>query len=99
MNITLFKNGEQKTYTQFFVSARYMRKTLELRKDINFNNLTTENVDTVINLVVEVFDNQFTFDEIVDGLAYDELIPTVFDDIFMNILQGRKQEVKNNEGK
>jgi len=97
MNITLLKDREKKTYSQFFISARYMRKTLELRKDINFSNLTSENIDTVINFVVEVFDKQFTFDDVIDGLSYDELVPTVFDDIFMNILQGRKQEV-NAEG-
>lgn len=98
MNITLVKDGEKKTYSQFFVSAKHMRKTLELRKDINFNNLTSENVDTVTNFVVEVFDKQFTYDDLLEGLSYDNLIPTIFDDIFMNILQGRKQETVEEEG-
>lgn len=98
MNITLVKDGEKKTYTQFFVSARYMRKALELRKDLNLNNLSLEDVDMVINFVVEVFGGQFAFDDVYDGLEYNQLIPTIFDDVFMTILQGRKQEVIENEG-
>jgi len=95
MNITLIKKGEKKTYTQLFVSARFMRKALELRTELNLNNLSVEDVDTVTNFVVEVFDRQFTSDEVYDGLTYDELIETIFHDIFMTILQGRKQEVNN----
>jgi hypothetical protein len=102
LNITLLKDGKEKTYSQFFVSARYMRKALELRKDINLNNLSTEDVDTVTNFVVEVFENQFTFDDVYDGLEYDNIIPTIFNDVFMTILQGRKQvtatEDKDEEG-
>lgn len=92
------KDGKKKTYSQFFVSARYMRKALELRKDLNLNNLSLEDVDMVINFVVGVFGGQFTFDDVYDGLEYDQLIPTIFDDVFMTILQGRKQEVVENEG-
>lgn len=97
MNITLLKNGETKTYTQLFVSARYMRKALELRKEMNLNNLSVEDIDTSVNFVTEVFGNQFTADDIYDGVSYDELISTVFDDVFMVVLQGRKQEL-NVEG-
>jgi len=99
MNITLFKKGEKKTYTQLFVSARYMRKALELRTEMNLNNLSVEDIDTVINFVVEVFDKQFTSDDVYDGLTYDELIETIFEGIFMNVMQGRKQEITSNEGK
>lgn len=92
MNITLLKDGQKKTFSQFFVTARFMRKALELRAELNLNNLSTEDLDTVVNFVVEVFNNQFTADEVYDGLSYDELVETIFDDIFMTILQGRKQE-------
>lgn len=98
MNITLLKDGEKKTYSKFFVSARYMRKALQMRTELNLNNLSVEDVDTVINFVVEVFDKQFTFDDVYDGIEYDNLIPTIFDDVFMTILQGRKQEVVEEEG-
>ncbi|MCZ8541962.1 phage tail assembly chaperone G [Psychrobacillus psychrodurans] len=98
MNITLVKDGEKKTYSQFFVSARFMRKALELRKEMNLNNLSLEDVDTAINFTIEVFDKQFTFDEVYDGIEYDNLIPIIFDGVFMNILQGRKQEVVGEEG-
>lgn len=98
MNITLVKDGGKKTYSQFFVSARFMRKALELRKEMNLNNLSLEDVDTAINFTVEVFDKQFTFDDVYDGIEYDNLIPIIFDGVFMNILQGRKQGVAQEEG-
>ncbi|MDX1769887.1 MAG: hypothetical protein R3328_00030 [Planococcaceae bacterium] len=98
MNITLVKNGETKTYTQLFVSARYMRKALELRIEMDLNNLSLEDVDTVVNFVVDVFGKQFTSDDVYDGLSYDELINTVFEDVFMVVLQGQKQEPKTIEG-
>jgi hypothetical protein len=93
MNITLLKDGEKKTYSQFFVSARYMRKALEMKTEMNLNNLSVEDIDTVINFVVEVFGKQFTYDDVYDGLSYDELVDTIFSDVFMNVMQGRKQEL------
>lgn len=98
MNITLVKDGEKKIFSQFFVSSRYMRKALELRTDMNLNDLSLEDVDTVVNFVVEVFSNQFTFDDVYDGLEYHKIIPTIFDGVFMTILQGRKQKVVGEEG-
>lgn len=92
------KNGEKKLYSQFFIPAMFLRKALELRKDLNLNNITGEDLDTVINFVVEVFDKQFTAEEVYAGIRYDELMPIVFDGIFMNILQGRKQETDSDEG-
>ena len=98
LNITLVKDGEKKTYSQFFVSARFMRKALELRKELNLDNLSLEDVDTVINFVIDVFGKQFTLDEVYDGIEYDNLIETIFNDVFMTILQGRKQKVAEEEG-
>lgn len=92
MNITLKKDGKDKSFSQFFVSARFMRKALELRNEMNLNDLSNEDLDTVVNFVVEVFDKQFTADEVYDGIAYDQLLETIFEGVFMVILQGRKQE-------
>ena len=92
------KDGEEKTYSQFFVSSKFMRMALELRKDMNLSNLSVKDVDTVVNFVVEVFDKKFTFDDVYDGLEYDKMIPTIFDEIFMAILQGRKQTVVDEKG-
>jgi len=91
MNIELHKNEQKQTFTQFFVSAKFMRKALELRKDMNLNNLSIEDLDTAVNFVVEVFDNQFTSEEVYEGISYEEIIDTVFENVFMVILQGRKQ--------
>lgn len=92
MKIVLKKNGEDKSFSQFFVSAKFMRKALELRNEMNLNNLSNDDLDTVVDFVVEVFDKQFTADEVYEGIAYDKLLDTVFENVFMVILQGRKQE-------
>lgn len=75
-----------------------MRKALEMKTEMNLNNLSVEDIDTVINFVVEVFGKQFTYDDVYDGLSYDKLIETIFDDVFMNVIQGKKQEVVDGEG-
>jgi len=98
MKITLFLNGENKTFTKLFVSARWMRKALELRKEMNLNNLSADDVDAALHFVVELFDKQFTVDDIYDGVAYDELVSTVFDGVFMIVLQGRKQPIADESG-
>lgn len=98
MKITLFLNDQNKTFTKLFVSARWMRKALELRKDMNLNNLSVDDVDAAIHFVAELFDNQFTVDDVYDGVAYDELITKVFDGVFMYVLQGRKQPDSEDAG-
>lgn len=98
MNITLKKDGQKKTFTQHFVSSKFMRKALELRKDMNLNNLSAENLDTVANFVVDVFDKQFNAEELYDGIPYEDFLDTIFHDIFTTILQGRKQELVEGTG-
>ncbi|MGF7186643.1 hypothetical protein GGQ84_002767 [Desulfitispora alkaliphila] len=77
MNITLKINGKDKKFTTDFISARMVRRTIEVSKDINFNDMSTDELDKMVGYVAELFGGQFTIDDVYDGLASKELIPTI----------------------
>lgn len=77
MDLTLQVNGKPKTYTTGFVSARMVRQTLAMAREINFEDLSPEELDQLADYVVELFGRQFTRDELYDGLASQELLPTI----------------------
>lgn len=54
-----------------------VRRTIEVSKEVNFDNITPEELDKLMNYIVELFGNQFTRDELYDGLASKNLIPTI----------------------
>ncbi len=77
MDITLKINGKDKTYTAGFISARMVRTTIAISKDINFDNIAPEELDKLMDYIVDLFGSQFTRDELYDGLASKDLIPTI----------------------
>lgn len=91
MNITLKIAGEDKTFSVFFIAAKYMRKALQLRQNMNLGNLSAEDLDEISNFIIEVFDNQFTYDELWAGISYDKLIEVLVEDIFFYIMTGQKK--------
>ncbi|AFC28399.1 hypothetical protein PM3016_1474 [Paenibacillus mucilaginosus 3016] len=82
MKLVLRINGKPKTFTVSFVSGRMLRKTLEISKNTNFNNVTLEALDTLVEFVVELFEKQFTVDEFYDGIEADKLLQSVMDCIY-----------------
>lgn len=97
MEIVLKINGKDKTYTAGFISARMVRRTIEVSKEINFDNITPEELDKLMDYIVELFGNQFTRDELYDGLASKDLIPTITKCI--NEVVGAVGEATTGEGK
>lgn len=77
MDITLRINNKDKTYVSGFISARMVRRTIEVSRKVNFESLSPEELDTLVDYVVELFGNQFTRDSLYDGLESKELIPTI----------------------
>lgn len=77
MDITLKTNGKDKTYTAGFISARMVRTTIAVSQDINFDSITPEELDKLMDYIVDLFGSQFTRDELYDGLASKDLIPTI----------------------
>lgn len=79
MKLTLKINGQNKTFTQNFISGRMFRRTLEIAKPLQSGNVDVDTLDTIVDYVVELFGKQFTRDEFYDGIEAGQLIPTVVD--------------------
>lgn len=65
-----------KTYTSNKVKTRVFRRALEISESVNFNNLKVSDLDKLIGFVCELYGNQFSIDELYDGLEADKLIST-----------------------
>ncbi|AJK89349.1 MAG: hypothetical protein M3043_00180 [Lysinibacillus fusiformis] len=70
MQIILRIDKKEKTFTNDFVKARVFRNALKMNEKMRKegNEITVETFDEMINFVVNVFDNQFTVDDVWDGL-------------------------------
>jgi len=97
LEIVLKINGKDKTYTAGFISARMVRRTIEVSKEVNFESISPEELDKLMDYIVELFGNQFSRDELYDGLASKDLIPTITKCI--NEVVGEVSSVTAGEGK
>ena len=77
MEITLKTGGQDKSYTAGFISARMVRTTIAVSQEINFENISPKELDKLMDYIVGLFSSQFTRDELYDGLASKDLIPTI----------------------
>jgi hypothetical protein len=93
MRITLIENGEEKTYTSGFISARKFRQAVEMQNKMK-NGINVEILDDLVEYIVNAFDRQFTMDELYDRLPSNKLISTVIDVIDEVIGQEVKNKVK-----
>jgi hypothetical protein len=77
LEIVLKINGKDKTYTAGFISARMVRTTIAVSQEINFDNISPGELDKLMDYIVELFGGQFARDDLYDGLASRDLIPTI----------------------
>ncbi len=77
MEIVLKVKGKDKNYRAGFISARMVRRTIAISQEINFENISPEELDKLMDYIVELFGNQFSRDELYDGLASKDLISTI----------------------
>lgn len=103
MQITLRVNKEEKTFTNNFIKARVFRNALKMNEKMRGegNEISVETFDEMIGFVVNVFDNQFTVDDVWDGLEAGKLNDEIMR-VFNNVLNIGGLETKpstDNEGK
>ncbi|MBT2627180.1 hypothetical protein J7I81_17795 [Bacillus sp. ISL-32] len=73
----------EKTYVVAVVTARKLRRAFEIMSTVNEMNDLEAN-DEMIEYIVDVFNNQFTADDILDGILsedFDEVIRDVMDQV------------------
>lgn len=97
MDITLRIDKKNQTFTAGFISARMVRRTIEVSQGVNFENISPEELDKLIDYIVELFGNQFTRDDVYDGLSSKDLIPTITKCI--NEVVGQMSEATQGEEK
>lgn len=97
MNITLKLGNRDKTFTTSFISARMVRRTIEVAQGVNFDSISPEELDKLIDYIVELFGGQFTRDDVYDGLSSKELIPAITNCI--NEVVGQMGDATKGEGK
>jgi len=92
MNIIL---GE-KTYVAKPAKARMFREAIAINEKIDFSNLTTEALDDLIGFVCTIYGNQFTIDDVYDGLDADKLVSTLSKSI-SGVVSGVTEKLEKNE--
>lgn len=85
---------EEKTYTKDMPSARQLRRALELEAQAEQENMeATAMLDEMITYVVDVFGQQFSYDDFLDNVPSDKTFETIADVIMQ--VTGQK---KGNDG-
>ncbi|MCY9088760.1 phage tail assembly chaperone G [Bacillus inaquosorum] len=93
------ENGEivsvpEKTFVQPIVTARYTYRALEIHANAmdEESGMTEHDVmDDMITLVLDIFKNQFTFDDILDGVQSDGLFDWLRDIIDQVMVKDKKK--------
>lgn len=100
MEITLRIDGKDKTFVQEFVPLKFHRKALELEKYARKPDFDEEKLfDKRLNLIVEVFDKQFTKDELENGLNAIKHQEVMYEIIGVNLLGYPSLEEREEMGK
>jgi len=77
-NIKLHIGDSQKTFSVPFVKARMLRRAIQLSEEMgDAKKVSLNDVDAMVDFVVDLFNGQFTADELWDGLSTEEFIPEI----------------------
>ena len=76
MKIVLRMDGKDKTFLTDFVTARHYRDAILIHRKIEANpEIKDEELfELIFPLIVSVFGNNFTVDDILDGIRYDKIV-------------------------
>ncbi|KKC49536.1 hypothetical protein VE23_24870 [Paenibacillus sp. D9] len=76
------EDGTEKTVVQDFISARMFRRTVEMQKlfkqqEDGKTTISESSLDTIVDYIVELFGSKFDRDQFYDGVAANQVIPTM----------------------
>jgi hypothetical protein len=79
--ITLLIDGKNKSFSVPFINGMVWRKFIELKAKMDMENLSPEEVDELVDLVVYGYGEKFTQEEFYEGVPHDKVITTI-DELF-----------------
>ena len=87
-------NAAIKTYTRSFVPWGILKHAIRLEKSIDMDNLSEEDMDSLASLVVAVFGDQFTVQDVTKGADLGEMATVMMDVISRasQFVQGKKPQ-------
>lgn len=76
MTIVLYgENDEEKArFTRSFVPWKMLKKAIKINKDLNPDEMTEADINAVASLVVEVFGDQFTIEDLDNGADISNML-------------------------
>lgn len=76
LQITLYgENDEIKdTYTRSFVPWKLLKQAVRVSKSVDQNDLKEDDLDLLASLVVEVFGNKFSVEELNEGADVEAMV-------------------------
>jgi hypothetical protein len=88
LSITLYDNDNEVTaiYTRTFVPWKLLKRAIKLAKGLSTENMNETDIDELSALVVEVFGDKFTVDQLNDGADVGEMMSVLTG--IMSIAQG-----------
>jgi hypothetical protein len=100
MKITLIIKDKEKNFITPFIPTKILRKTLNLQKTKNLNDVTAELLDELVEYLVELFGNKFTSDEFYEGYPSSGALPLVtacFNEVMNGAIEATKDLQDPNE--
>lgn len=76
MQITLYgdDNEPRETYSRLFVPWKLLKRAISLAENMKDGKLTDESIDDLAGLVVDVFGNKFTVEDLNQGADVGEMM-------------------------
>lgn len=108
MEIVLKLKGKNKKFTSKFITFRSYKLGTELlpkaqEGEFLGDNFPIEELDVAVDLILDVFNNQFTLDEFYDGFEMDDSLDfiSLFHEVLLNIQMnnGKRNLALSAEGK
>lgn len=70
-------NEIEHSFTRSFVPWKMLKKAVKLSQEVDFDKLKAEDVDQIAGLVVEVFGDQFTLEDLDNGADVSEMLVVI----------------------
>lgn len=77
MRITLMIGEAEKTFHTPFIKGRVLRNFIKLQKEKDLADMDTDTIDSIVELMVDAYSQQFTIDEFWDGIDSRNVITAI----------------------